>query len=186
MKKVIFSAAIILTLVLAGCGDSSKENVEGTVEKNTSTNDGSKSENSTADKESKDKDKAEDAGTSDKINEVIVDNDMYKITLLEILKKDDDIMGNTIDVVFEVENRLDYTIGVQGRSVSADGYMVDEAIYTMSQEVVAGKKAKAILTINDYEDYEFPELNSDFEMKLLVFNYDSYEDIAEHPVKVSF
>ena len=184
MKKVIFMAAIILTLVLAGCGNSSKENVEGTVNNDTSTNNESEISTPKNDK-SKDKD---DKGSkeSEKINEVIVDNDMYKITLLEILKKDDDIWGNSIDVVFEVENRLDYTIGVQARSVSADGYMVDESTYSMSQEVVAGKKAKAVLTINEFEGYEFPELNNNFEMTLLVFNYDSFEDIAEHPVNVSF
>ena len=181
MKKFIFSAVIILTLVLAGCGDSSKENVDGTVNKET-TKDESKSNENKGSEETK----GEGSDTTEKINEVIIDNDMYKITLLEILKKDDDIWGNTIDVVFEVENRLDYTIGVQARSVSADGYMVDESIYSMSQEVVAGKKAKAVLTISDFEGYEFPELTSNLEMTLLVFNYDSYEDIAEHPVNVSF
>ena len=182
MKKIIFSVAIIFTLVLAGCGNSSKENVEGTVNNDTSTNNESKSDNSTSKNESKN-----DKGSgTESINEVIVDNDMYKITLLEILKKNDDMWGNTIEVVFEVENRLDYTIGAQARSVSADGYMVDESTYSMSQEVVAGKKAKAVLTINEFEGYEFPELNNNFEMTLLVFNYDSFEDIAEHPVNVSF
>ena len=174
MNKFIFNVAIILTLALAGCGNSSEENINGTVNNDTATNDTTNSDNSTANDE------------KESINEVIVDNDMYKITLLEIVKKEDEIWGNSINVVYEVENRLDYTIGVQARSVSADGYMVDEAIYSLSQEVAAGKKAKAILTINDFEGYDFPELTSDFEMTLVVFNYDTFEDIAEHPVKVSF
>ena len=178
MKKVIFSAAIIFSLALAGCGSSSEESLDGSVNNETSTNDTTNNENEAVD---------ESAGEeTESINEVIVDNDMYKITLLEILKKEDEIWGNTIEVVYEVENRLDYTIGVQGRSVSADGYMVDESIYSMSQEVVGGKKAKAVLTINDFEGYDFPELNNDLEMTLVVFNYDSFEDIAEHPVKVTF
>ena len=138
MKKVIFCAAIILSLALAGCGDSSTESVAGTVNNETSTNDTTTSENEAVEETE------EEESTS--INEVIVDNDKYKVTLLEILKNEDDIWGNTIEVVYEVENRLDYTIGVQARSVSADGYMVDEAIYSMSQEVVGGKKAKAVLT----------------------------------------
>ena len=175
MNKFIFSAAIILTLALAGCGNSSEENINGTVNNDTATND-TNSDNGTANV----------GDEKESINQVIVDNDMYKITLLEIVKKEDEIWGNSINVVYEVENRLDYTIGVQARSVSADGYMVDEAIYSMSQEVAAGKKAKAVLTINDFEGYDFPELTSEFEMTLLVFNYDTFEDIAEHPVKVSF
>jgi len=183
MKKVIFSAAIILSLALAGCGDSSTESVDGTVNNETSTNDTTTSENEAV-VESEDEEAKGEETTS--INEVIVDNEKYKVTLLEILKKEDEIWGNTIEVVYEVENRLDYTIGVQGRSVSADGYMVDESIYSMSQEVVGGKKAKAVLTINDFEGYDFPELNNDLEMTLVVFNYDSFEDIAEHPVKVTF
>mgnify|MGYP003504971339 FL=1 len=172
MNKFIFSAVLILTVALAGCGNSSEENINGTIKNDTATN-----SNNGAEKENEEK---------ENINQVIVDNDMYKITLLEIVKKEDVIWGNSIDVVYEVENRLDYTIGVQARSVSADGYMVDEAIYSMSQEVAAGKKAKAVLTINDFEGYDFPELTSDFEMTLVVFNYDTFEDIAEHPVKVSF
>ena len=176
MNKFIFSAVLILTVALAGCGNSSEENINGTVNNDTATNDTTNSNNG-AEKENEEK---------ENINQVIVDNDMYKITLLEIVKKEDEIWGNSINVVYEVENRLDYTIGVQARSVSADGYMVDEAIYSLSQEVAAGKKAKAVLTINDFEGYDFPELTSDFEMTLVVFNYDTFEDIAEHPVKVSF
>ena len=176
MKKLIFSAAIIFSLALAGCGDSSEESLNGKVNNEASTNETTNSEN----------DAAKDSEEKESINQVIVDNDMYKITLLEILKKEDDIWGNSIDVVYEVENRLDYTICVQARSVSADGYMVDEAIYSMSQEVVGGKKAKAVLTINDFEGYDFPELTSDFEMTLHVFNYDSFDTIADHLVQVSF
>ena len=178
MKKLIFSAAIILSLALAGCGDSSTESVAGTVNNETSTNDTTTSENEAVEETE------EEESTS--INEVIVDNDKYKVTLLEILKNEDDIWGNTIEVVYEVENRLDYTIGVQARSVSADGYMVDEAIYSMSQEVVGGKKAKAVLTINEFEGYDFPELTSDFEMTLHIFNYDTFDTIEDHLVQVSF
>ena len=45
MKKFVFSAAIILTLVLAGCGDSSKENVDGTVNKETTKDESKSNEN---------------------------------------------------------------------------------------------------------------------------------------------
>lgn len=178
MKKLIYVfATLIMSIVLAGCGETETESVPGNVQtdstqKNTEKN----SETDSADK----------GVEENKINQVIVDNDNYKATLLEIVKKSDEIWGNSIEVIYEIENKLNYTIGVQARSVSADGYMVDEATLSMSQEVAAGKKAKAVLTINDFEGYDFPELNSDFEMKLYMFNYDSFEEIAEHDVKVTF
>ncbi|OEC03019.1 hypothetical protein GY31_04740 [Lysinibacillus sphaericus] len=180
MKKIIFSAALVLSLGLAGCGETKKENVSGTAESASAQND-TDTDNSQVENEK------DDTGVEEiKINQVVVDNESYKATLVEIVKKTDDIWGNSIDVIYEIENKLDYTIGVQARSVSADGYMVDEAILNMSQEVGAGKKAKAILTISDFDGHDFPELKSDLEMQLYVFNYDTFIEIAEHEVKVSF
>lgn len=180
MKKLVFSAALVSVLLLGACGDTETEKLSGTTnsEETNSTNEENSETTETAEEESEE--------TSEDINEVVVDNENYKATLLNIVKKTDDIWGNSIDVTFEIENKMDKTIGVQSRSVSADGYMVDEALISMSQEVVAGKKAKAVLTISDYEGYDFPELNSDFEMQLHFFDYDSFEDIAQHEVKVSF
>lgn len=180
MKKLIFSAALVLSLGLAGCGETKKEDLGGTVQNNSSE------DSKGADVETDAAEKADEGTEENKLDQVIVDNESYKATLLEIVKKKDDIFGESIEVVFEIENKLDHTIGVQARSVSADGYMIDETILNMSQEVAAGKKAKAVLTINDFEGYDFPELKEEFEMGLYVFNYDSFGEIATHEVKVSF
>lgn len=178
MRKMLFAMLLTLSLVLVGCGET--ENLGGTV-----TNDASNTEN--ADESNNAEAAVEnDNEEENEVNQVIVDNDSYKVTLLEILKKTDEIFGDSIEVVYEVENHLDKTITLQARDVSADGYMVDETLLSMSQDVVGGKKAKAVLSIHDFEGYDFPELEEDIEMVLHIFDAESWDTIEDHEVKVSF
>jgi len=79
------------------------------------------------------------------INEVIVDGDV-KATLVSIIKESDDIFGDSYKITFDVENNLDHNIKIQARSVSIDGTIVDEATYSMSQEVTLDKNDKAVLS----------------------------------------
>lgn len=174
MNKLIFSAALILSLGLAACGDSKEENLSGTT---------NNSEDTTETDVKQEEESKED---SNEINELIVDNEHVKATLIKIVKKNDETWGNSYEVVFDIENKRSDSIEVQARSISADGRMVDETITSMSQEVAPGKTAQAKLTISELEGYEFPELNSDFEMTLHVFSWANYEWYEDHPVKVSF
>lgn len=171
IKKVIFSATLVLSLGLAACGETTEENLGGTTSSNEDVE--------TADTEEVKED-------SNEINELIVDNENVKATLVKIVKKSDEIWGNSYEVIFDVENKRADTIEVQANTISADGRMVDETITSMSQEVASGKTAKATLSITEMEGYEFPELNSDFEMELHIFSWDDYEWSEDHPVKVSF
>lgn len=179
MKKLLFFA-IFSTLLLAACGDSStEENIGG---------DASNSENGSASTEATPEEEANEEAKeeSNDINELIVDNENVKATLIKIIKKTDAIFGDSYEIIFDVENKRSDSIEVQARSISADGRMVDDALTSMSQEVAPGKAATATLTINNYEGYEFPELNSDFEMELHIFSWDDYEYEESHPVKVTF
>ena len=45
MNKFIFSTVLILTVALAGCGNSSEENINGTIKNDTATNDTTNSNN---------------------------------------------------------------------------------------------------------------------------------------------
>lgn len=173
MKKLLYVGALS-ALLLAACGETTEEKVGGNVE------------NTELAKEGQAEKSAEEATTDSKdINQVVVDNEQYKATLLNIVKKSDDTWGNEINVTFEIENKTDLLITAQANNVSADGYMVDETILSMSQDVAAGKKAKAVLTISEFEGYDFPELKNDFEMVLNVFNGDTFDTLGEHDVKVS-
>lgn len=179
MRKVLFAMLLTLSLVLVGCGET--ESLSGTV-----TNDSTNTENTENSNNNVDATVENEKDEENEVNQVIVDNDSYNITLLEILKKTDDIFGDSIEIVYEVENHLDKTITLQARDVSADGYMVDETLVSMSQDVVGGKKAKAVLSIHDFEGYDFPVLEEDFEMVLHVFDTDSWDTIEDHEVKVAF
>lgn len=166
---------LVFILGLAACGETSEENVGGTV-------------NSSEDAETENVEEAtdeEEATTEDnELNEVVADNENVKATLVKIVKKDDSTWGKSIEVIFDIENKREDSIEVQARSVSADGRMVDEGILSMSQEVAPGKAATAKLTFDDYEDHDFPELTSDFEMELHVFSWDEMEYEENFPVKV--
>lgn len=192
MKKFFFSAILIVSLILVGCSETETENLGGTVANNSEEDNSTENNSNNANEEGNNSNDAneEDNNSEDteesKVDQIIADDENYKVTLLEIVKKSDDIFGDSIEVVFEIENKLDHTIVAQARSVSADGYMVDETIISMSQEVAAEKKAKAVLSIEDFDDYDFPELEEDFEMTLLMIDEETYENIAEHEVKVSF
>lgn len=180
MKKLLFGLLLLLTLALAACGSTS-ENVSGKVDtdKATSTEQEATEEEAVESSE-------EASNDENEINQLIVDNENVKATLVKIIKKSDDIWGNTIEVVFDVENKRSDTIEVQANTVSADGRMVDETLLSMSQEVAPGKAATATLTINEYEGYDFPALESDFEMTLHIFSWDDYDYTEDHPVKVTF
>lgn len=172
MKKFYYPIAMLmLLLLLAACGETTEENVNGKVE-NTETE-------QTAE-ETKEDEKANE------INQVIVDNENVKATLVKIVKKEDPIWGKSIEVIFDVENKRQDSIEVQARSVSADGRMVDETLLVMSQEVAPGKSATAKLKIQEFEGYEFPELKENFEMTLHIFSWDQMDYQEDHPVKVTF
>ena len=165
-----------MLILLTGCGDTTEENIEGTVE----NNDGNETN------VNKDNDKNKDNNDVNEINQVIVDNENVKATLVKITKISDDTWGNSIEVTFEVENRRNETIEVQARTVSADGRMIDETLLSMSQEVAPEKTATAKLSIMEMEGYDFPELTSDFEMTLHIFSWDNYDYEENHPVNVKF
>lgn len=174
MKKLAFFVTLLLSLLIAACGGTEEENLGGNVDSTEKTE-------SATDNETK-----EESSTDQELNQVIVDNDNLKATLVKIVKKKDDIFGNSVEVIFDITNKRADNIEVQARSVSVDDRMVDETLLSMSQEVAAGKSATATLTINEYEGYEFPKFENNFEMTLHIFSWDDYDYSEDHPVNVTF
>lgn len=108
-----------------------------------------------------------------------------KATLVSVERKTDSLFGDSVEVTFEVENKRSDTIEVQAREVSADGKMIDEAMLVMSQEVSSGKKADAVLTIQNFEeDGELPAMEENIEMLLHIFSWDDFDFTEDHEVTI--
>lgn len=181
MKKwsILFVLALILGLLTACGGTTDTENKDGAVE----------TPDTSTDTTDEDTGVGEDVAGDDnrqEFNQLIVDNENVKATLVDVIRKKDDIFGDEIRVKFEVENKTDHPIEVQARQVSADGKMIDETILSMSTEVAPGKIADAVLTISDYEGYEFPALEDNLEMILHIFSWENEDFSEDHEVKVHF
>lgn len=178
MKK-LFALPLILIfmLTLAACGETTSEEKE--VE---SVNADSKtSEPATTEEEP-----AEDESEKQEFNEEVANSDNVLAKLISVEK----IVDTTFDeekyeVKFEVENKRDDTIAIQAREVSADGKMIDEGMLTMSTDIAGGKKADAVLTIQNFEG-DLPELNNDLEMLLHVISWDDMEFEEQHEVNIQF
>ena len=180
MKKfLLLLLAMMVVAGLAACGESEVE------EKEVSAVESSDDNEESADAEEEETD-AGDESEAKEFDQEIVDNDNFKATLVSVEKiEDKDWDEERIDIKFEVENKRDETVDVQAREVSADGKMIDESMLIMSQEVAGGKKADAVLTIENY-DGDLPDMEEELEMKLHIFSWDDMEFEEDYDVKVEF
>ena len=181
MKKILFlMLSLLVATVLAACGGSDSE------EKEVSAVESSDDNAESADNESKDEADEQDESDTKEFDKEIVDNDNFKATLVSIEKiVDKDWDEERFEIKFEVENKREDTIDVQAREVSADSKMIDESMLMMSQEVSGGKKADAVLTIENY-DGDLPNMEEELEMILHIFSWDDMEFSEDYDVKVEF
>lgn len=178
MKRIIVSLSFILLVgLLSACGGGEKEVTDKEVGSVESTNKGETPEST------EEKAEENDVQTFD---QEIVDNEQIKATLISVEHiKDKTWDEERIQVKFEVENKGDTTVAVQAREVSADGKMLDESLLSMSQDVSAGKRADAILDIQNY-DGDLPVIEEDLEMILHIFSWDDMDYEQDHLVKIEF
>ncbi|MGD6897095.1 hypothetical protein [Bacillus infantis] len=176
MKKLI-ALPLLSMFLLAACGEAEVTTKEvGKVESTEKTSGDSSAEPSSE----------ETASDKQEFNQVIVDNENIKATLISVEKIVDKTWDEEkIEVKFEVENKRQDTIDVQAREVSADGKMIDESMLVMSTEIAGGKMADAVMTIQNYEG-DLPPVESDLEMILHVFSWDNMDWTEDHQVKVQF
>ena len=113
-------------------------------------------------------------------NQEVVNNEKITATIIDVKKEEE-----VFQVTFEIENKSDKTIIVQSREVSADGKMIDDSMIFMSEEVSGGKKADAVLKIQNYdEEKEFPTIEENMELLLFVVNDDDLTSYEEYPVTI--
>jgi hypothetical protein len=183
-KRWWFIALIVIVVFIAiGSGGDDSETSEAT-----DNADSAEQTTEVSNEAEETEDEAEDESNNDlhEFNEVVVDNENFKATLLDIEYIYDDMWDEEkIEVRFDIENKRDDGIEVQARSVSLNDRMVDESLQSMSQEVAAGKTAEAVLDIQDYEGNELPALEGNFEMLLHVFSWDDVDYTEDAEVSVS-
>jgi len=182
LKRLLFLLlAMIVTVGLAACG----EGIETEEKEVSGVESTDNSDDASGDEEAAEETEEQDESEETEFDQEIVDNDNFKATLTSVEKiVDKDWDEERIEVTFEVENKLDETLEVQAREVSADGKMIDESMLMMSQEVAGGKIADAKLVIENY-DGDLPDMEENLEMKLHVFDWE-YEFEEDYDVKVEF
>ncbi|SIT73913.1 hypothetical protein [Edaphobacillus lindanitolerans] len=178
LMALILGCATI-TLAACGSGDSdASTDKDGQAQQAEESGDAAGAKN-----DSKEEAKGDDT-FSKEYNEVIADNENIKATL----RKAEHIIDKEWDeekfvVTFEVENKREDTLEFQANEVSADGKMIDDSMLSMSQEVSGGKRADAVLTIENYEG-DLPSLEDNIEMLLHIFSWDDMDYSEDHAVTI--
>ncbi|WP_201711575.1 hypothetical protein [Dolosigranulum pigrum] len=178
MKKLL-TALAVSGLFLAACQEESKP-AEPEAEKAETVEEAPAEEKQT-DEETKEEAPAEETNEGvTEYNEEVLNDDTVQITLESIEVVEDEFMGTSYEVKFNVENKSDKKIIIQSDDISIDDQMVDPIMYSMSTDVMPGKKATAKLSMHAYGDgEELPELKGAFEFTLYVIDEETYEHISE-------
>ena len=175
-KKVMtLLVSIIAVFGLVACGDTTTEEKEiesvGT------------SESSEEDKN--DGDESSESSEVEEVGEVIADDDYVKATLVSVEHVKDDLFEEEKYVInIDLENKTSDKIVVQARDVSIDGTMVDDMVF-FSEEIAGEKNAKGKLEIQNF-DGDLPSMDENLEFVLLIIDDETFEDMAEHDVKIEF
>ncbi len=172
MKKIKIVLSLVLLLGLSACSSSN----------DTSTESGTTDAN-----ESETQNGVETSENFKEYNQVVTNDDLFEITLTTVEFIEDDIFWDSIEITFEVLNKTDRTVEVQADEVSIDNRMIDFGIYSMSQEISAGKIADCVLTLTTYdEDEELPAMEDNLEMILNIFDWEDWEFEHNYNVKLDF
>lgn len=119
------------------------------------------------------------------INQLVVDNENVKITILN-MKKNKEQSKQTVTITFDILNKRKDTMKIQAQRLSVDDRMVDEAIYQLEQEISPKKATTAKLVIQQLDDIEFPEFKNDLEMELYILSLDDPNYVENHHVKIIY
>lgn len=168
--------SLFLVFIFAACGDSGTEekkidNVESGAQ-DIVENVENRNENNEAETETE----------SASYDEVLLDDEVAKVTLTGIETVRDEIFGDEYKIKLEIENKSDKTIIVQSDQVSLDGLMVGDMVF-FSETVAGEKRAVGSMDIMALED-ELPDFNENLEFKLIVIDEETFSTISETPISV--
>jgi hypothetical protein len=169
LKKLLILLTSLMLLLVA-CGETNEQPKEV-----------SKIETESKDAEVENNEKEQEEPTE--YNEVLLDSDNAKVTLLSITKVEDKTFDEEYhSIKLIIENKLDKTIVVQTDEVSVDDVMVTDDVW-FSETVAGGKKANGEMKIQTY-DSELPPLEKNLELLLLVIDEEDYDRLDEQSVRI--
>lgn len=183
----------IIFILIAGCSnsDSSSESKldstsdSGKIEYEIETVEGQIVKSDSTDE--KDEEPEDSGEESQDVNQLIADDENIKITFLKIERESySSDLDDSIEIYFEIENKMDRTIYVNAEAVSSDGKMVDSSIYSMYQDISPNKLADVPLTIVGMDGKELPTLEENLELTIAFYDEDDYNfETLEYPVEIS-
>lgn len=102
------------------------------------------------------------------VNEVVVDNTKYKITLLTINTTYNDNDGHTLKVKYEIQNKGEESITIQAKDLFADGSIIRDELVHLSQDITSNATAHAELAVIEAYPYFFPDPREELDMSLVI------------------
>lgn len=175
---MLLFVSIIGAMFLAACGGDDETAIDSTVETN---------EEQTAEDTATETEGTEEAAPAaeEEVSEVVVDDENVTITYQGTSTSEDDIFGKEANIKLQIVNKMGHSIEVQSRELSTDNVMVDETLIAYSETIAAGKTANTSISITEFEGYDFPTINENIELTLIVMNGDTWDTVAEYPVSIS-
>lgn len=169
MKRLLIPFLFIVSvLMLTACGDDEGDAEEGS---NDTTEEDEAAEESTDE-------------VIKEFNDIIVDTDTAKVTLVNVEKHEDPVMEEEYYLInVEIENYHDKTIEVQTREFSMDGKMQDDLAF-FSETVSADKSSDASIRVHNY-DGDLPELEDNFEFIMIILEEENYDRLEEEDIYIN-
>lgn len=120
------------------------------------------------------------------VNETIVDDANYKITMTDIVQKTHPDVGRIIEISFDVENKTDEDIYITQEYMHFDGEEISLIHLAFFELVEAGTSATVIAYVQEMEDAELRALESSLTMELQIVDAKNSETIGRYPVAVDY
>ena len=122
------------------------------------------------------KDQPEKKVTEDRkdYDKIVYEDDQLKISLkYKEIPDFEKYFQDSLDLVFEVENKMDEDIVLQVESLSIDGKMVNSAQIASSTDIHAKKLADAFVRVAGDSREDLPKAEEDIEIDFKVFSWDN-------------
>lgn len=168
MKKRKIAALGLALLLMGGC--SSKPNTK------------DKEEAKKDVVEDVSKDQVEKKATEDRkdYDKIVYEDEKFKISLkYKEIPDFEKYFQDSLELVFEVENKMDEDVVLQVESLSIDGKMVNSGQIVSSTDIHAKKLADTFVRITADRKEDLPKAEKDMEIDFKVFSWDN-EKIREN------